>query len=131
MDMKRQNNEKGRNHRIKTDGDVRIPVNSAMTKAAAPITEADLTTCEAVASTAQAKGGLNPVRFIRGMVSHPSTITLATALPEMVPNSALEMHEIFPGPPRVQPVMAEAKSMKSCPVPDFSKKVPKTMKRMT
>jgi hypothetical protein len=86
---------------------------------------------EAVASTAQAKGGLNPVRFIRGMVSHPSTITLATALPEIVPKRALEMQEIFPGPPRVRPVIAEAKSMKSWPVPDFSRKVPKIIKRMT
>jgi hypothetical protein len=58
-------------------------------------------------------------------------MTLATALPEMVPKRALEIQEIFPGPPRVHPVMADAKSMKSWPVPDFSRNVPKMMKRIT
>ena len=42
---------------------------------------------DATASTAAANCGRKPVRFISGMVIGPSTITLATALPEIVPNS--------------------------------------------
>ena len=41
---------------------------------------------EATASTAAANGGLKPLRFISGIVIGPSTITLATALPDTVPN---------------------------------------------
>ena len=54
---------------------------------------------EATASTAAAKCGLKPVRFISGMEIGPSTITLATAEPEMVPNSDDDTTETLPGPP--------------------------------
>ena len=43
---------------------------------------------EATASTAAAKCGLKPVRFMSGIEIGPSTITFATALPEIVPKSA-------------------------------------------
>ena len=86
---------------------------------------------EATASTAAAASGLNPVRFIMGMVSQPSTITLATAEPEIVPNRLDDTTATLPGPPRWPPVRALAKFMKNCPAPDFSRKAPKTMKRIT
>ena len=66
--------------------------NSAITNAAAPITGGMIwPPVEATASTAAANGGRKPVRFISGMVIGPSTMTLATALPETVPNR-LELH---------------------------------------
>ena len=54
---------------------------------------------EATASTAAANGGRNPVRFISGMVIGPSTMTLATALPETVPNRLELTTATLPGPP--------------------------------
>jgi hypothetical protein len=106
--------------------------NSAMTNAAAPMTGGMIwPPVDAVASTAAANGGRKPVRFMSGIVSQPSTMTLATAEPEMVPKRLEETTEIFPGPPRAPPVTARAKSMKNCPVPDFSRKAPKTTKRIT
>ena len=56
---------------------------------------------EATASTPAAKCGGKPERFISGMVIGPSTMTLATALPEMVPNNAEETQDTLPGPPAV------------------------------
>ena len=53
---------------------------------------------EATASTAAANGGRKPVRFISGIVIGPSTITLATALPETVPNRLDEHHRHLAGP---------------------------------
>ena len=50
-----------------------------------------------------AASGLKPVRFIIGIVSQPSTITLATAEPEIVPNMLEEMTGTLPGPPRCPP----------------------------
>ena len=54
---------------------------------------------DATASTAPAKGGLKPVRFIRGMEIWPVTITLATALPEIAPNRLDDTTATLPGPP--------------------------------
>ncbi len=51
------------------------------------------------------------------MVIGPSTMTLATALPEIVPNRLELTTATLPGPPAVWPVSASAKSMKACPVP--------------
>ena len=62
---------------------------------------------EATASTAAANGGRKPVRFISGMVIGPSTITLATALPETVPNRLELTTDTLPGPPAVWPVMRQ------------------------
>ena len=58
---------------------------------------------EATASTAAANGGRKPVRFISGMVIGPSTMTLATALPETVPNRLELTTATLPGPPAVVP----------------------------
>ena len=80
---------------------------------------------------AAAMGAWKPSRFMRGMVSQPSTMTLATALPETVPKSALEMQDIFAGPPVKRPATLLARSKKNCPAPDFSRRAPKTMKRVT
>ena len=86
---------------------------------------------EAVASTAAAKGGRKPLRFMSGMVIGPSTITLATALPDTVPNRLERTTDTLPGPPRCAPVSDSAKSMKSCPVPLFSMKAPKSTNSIT
>ena len=57
-----------------------------MTKAAAPMIGGMI--CPpvlATASTPAAKGARKPLRFIRGMVTCPVTMTLATAEPETLP----------------------------------------------
>jgi hypothetical protein len=103
-----------------------------MTKAAAPMMGGMICPpVEATASTPAAKCGLKPVRFISGIEIGPSTMTLATALPEMVPNRLEETTETLPGPPAVWPVMERAKSMKSWPVPVRSMKLPNSTKIMT
>ena len=86
---------------------------------------------DAVASIAAAASGLNPVRFIMGIVSQPSTMTLATAEPEMVPKRLDDTTATLPGPPRCAPATALARCMKNWPAPDFSRKAPKMMNRMT
>ena len=62
---------------------------------------------------AAAASGLKPVFFIIGMVSQPSTMTLATAEPEIVPNRLEDTTATLPGPPRAPPAMALAKFMKN------------------
>ena len=57
------------------------------------------------------------MRTIRGMVMAPSTTTLATGLPEMVPNSALEAIDILAAPPRNLPKMATAIPVKKSAPP--------------
>jgi hypothetical protein len=86
---------------------------------------------EATASTAAANGGRKPLRFIRGMVIGPSTITLATALPDTVPNRLELTTATLPGPPAALPVMARAKSMNNWPVPLFSMNEPNRTNMMT
>ena len=86
---------------------------------------------EAVASTAAANGGRKPVRFISGMVIGPSTMTLATALPDTVPNRLELTTATLPGPPAVWPVIDSAKSMNSCPVPLFSMNAPNSTNSIT
>jgi len=78
-----------------------------------------------------AKAGLKPLRFMSGMVIGPSTMTLATALPEMVPNRLELTTDTLPGPPAVWPVIASAKSMNNLPMPDFSMKLPNNTKTIT
>ena len=58
---------------------------------------------DATASTAAANGGRKPVRFISGIVIGPSTITLATALPDTVPNRLDDTTATLPGPPAWMP----------------------------
>ena len=53
---------------------------------------------QGTASTAAAKCGLKPVRFMSGIEIGPSTMTLATALPEIVPKSEDETTATLPGP---------------------------------
>jgi hypothetical protein len=103
-----------------------------MTNAAAPmIGGMSWPPVEATASTAAAKGGRKPVRFMSGMVIGPSTITLATALPETVPNRLELTTATLPGPPAVCPVMDIAKSMNSWPVPLRSMKAPNSTNSIT
>src|SRR3546814_20927355 len=68
---------------------------------------------DATASTPAANGALKLVRFISGMVLAPVTITLATALPDTVPNSDEDLTATLPGPPAERPVSARAKHMHS------------------
>src|ERR671914_617160 len=71
-----------------------------MTKAAAPMMGGMIwPPVDATASTPAAKCGLKPVRFMSGIEIGPSTMTLATALPEMVPNRLDDTTDTFPGPP--------------------------------
>jgi len=74
---------------------------------------------EAVASTAAATAGLNPVFTIKGIVMPPSTAVLATALPLIIPNSELEKTEILAGPPRNRPATEYANLTKKSPAPDI------------
>jgi hypothetical protein len=69
--------------------------------------------------------------FIIGMVKVPVPITLATALPEMVPKKALETVSALAGPPRVPPNIAVARSIRNFPPPHASRKEPNKMKRKT
>src|SRR5512145_2992889 len=99
------------------------PRNSAITNDAAPMTGGMIwPPVDAVASIAAAASGLNPVRFIMGIVSQPSTMTLATAEPEIVPNRLDDTTDTLPGPPRCAPATALARCMKNWPAPDFSRK---------
>ena len=103
-----------------------------MTNAAAPMIGGMICPpVEATASTAPANSGRKPVRFINGMLICPVTMTLATALPEMVPNRLDETTATLPGPPVAWPVRPVAKSMNNCPVPVRSMKVPNTTKITT
>ena len=58
---------------------------------------------EPTASTAPAKCGGKPVRFINGMVKVPTAATLATALPLIMPNRDEPATATFAGPPRTRP----------------------------
>ena len=86
---------------------------------------------DAVASTPAAKWAGKPVRFISGIEIGPSTMTLATALPEIVPNRLELTTATLPGPPAVWPVRAIEKSMNSCPVPVRSIALPNNTKIST
>src|SRR4029434_907318 len=72
---------------------------------------------DAVASTAAATAGGYPDFFIIGMVIVPSTTTLATALPLMVPNRLDETIAILAGPPRKRPINVREKSVKKAAPP--------------
>ena len=66
-----------------------------------------------------------------GIVIGPSTITLATALPETVPKSEELTTATLPGPPAWLPVIDIAKSMNSCPVPLRSMNAPNSTNSIT
>src|SRR3972149_1517300 len=52
-----------------------------------------------------------------GMVIDPSTMTLATGLPEIMPKSALPKTAIFAAPPRNLPITIIERSVKNWPPP--------------
>ncbi len=57
-------------------------------------------TVEALASTAPANSGFNPIFFIMGIVKLPVVTTFAVLLPEIDPTKALAITAILAGPPR-------------------------------
>jgi len=82
-------------------------------------------------SIAPATCGLKPARFIIGMVKAPDETVLAMALPDTDPNRAEDMTATLAGPPVERPVSASGRSMKKRPAPDFCRKAPKKMNRIT
>jgi len=52
-----------------------------------------------------------------GIVRMPVVATLATLLPDMVPNRLEATTDIFAAPPRCRPKIAMAKSVKNFPAP--------------
>ena len=88
--------------------------NSAITNAPAPISGGMICPpVEATASMAPARLRLKPRRFIRGMVSTPVLVTLATVLPFTMPMKALPNTATMPAPPRMRPPMRMAIMMKT------------------
>ena len=70
-------------------------------KAAVPITGGiSMPPLEAAASTAAAKAGLKPERFIRGMVTAPVITILAPGDPVTIPTRPLDITELWAAPPR-------------------------------
>ena len=65
------------------------------------------------------------------MVITPVLATLATALPEMLPNSALATTAAFAGPPRYLPMVACASFRKISPPPVTNSICPNRMKANT
>jgi hypothetical protein len=82
----------------------------------------------ATASVAAANSFEKPARRMRGMVNVPMVAALATALPEIVPNSPLATAATFAGPPRVRAEARNAMSRNASPPPVFSKTAPKIRK---
>ena len=80
---------------------------------------------DAAASTPAANLGLNPARFIRGIVMTPVDAVLATAEPEIVPVRPEAKTATRPGPPTKRPATDRARLITKSPAPDFSKKAPK------
>ncbi len=66
-----------------------------------------------------------------GMVNVPVPTTLATALPEIVPNKALAMTAVFAGPPVILPVIESASFSRYCPIPHSLSTEARKMKRTT
>lgn len=66
-----------------------------------------------------------------GMVSEPVETTLATAEPEIVPNSAEDTTETFAGPPTKRPATTVDRSTKSLPRPIFCATAPNSTKWKT
>ena len=86
---------------------------------------------EAAASTAPAKEFLKPCLFIIGMVKTPVPTTLATGLPEIVPNIALATMAECAVPPLILDVAAVAILRRIAVAPVASKTAPKTIKTKT
>ena len=67
---------------------------------------------DATASMAAATWAGYPARFIIGMVIAPSSTTLATALPDTVPNRQDDTTATLAGPPRNRPIATSATSVR-------------------
>src|SRR3990167_8668958 len=105
---------------------------SAMMKAPAPITGGMIwPPVDAVASTAAANSGRYRIRFMRGMLKIPSTTTLATADPEIVPKKAEETTDTLAGPPWERPATSLSRSTKVSPPPVWYSTAPNTRKMAT
>ena len=71
---------------------------------------------EAATSTAPAKRGEYPSRFMIGMVMDPVVATSEVGLPEIIPYMPDDMTAILAGPPGERPVSAAASwNMNSAP----------------
>src|SRR3972149_11368973 len=109
-----------------------IARNSAIRNAAAPMMGGMMIPpVEADASMAAATWGRNPVFVIMGMVIHPSTMTLATALPLMLPDIPLATTETLAGPPRNRPMTHSASSVKNWAPPTAKSVLPRRTKAKT
>jgi hypothetical protein len=86
---------------------------------------------EAAGSIPPAMWGRKPAFFIMGMVKAPVETVLAMAEPEMEPKRPLAITETLAGPPILWPTAARGKSMKNFWAPLFSRKAPKSTKRIT
>ena len=72
-----------------------------MMKAATPMTGGMICPpVDAQDSTAAARCGRKPTRFMSGIVTTPTVSTLDTTFPEIVPNSDEPTMAILAGPPR-------------------------------
>ena len=109
-----------------------ICVHELIMKAPAPITGGmSWPPVEDAASTAAANRGVNPDRFINGMVREPVPTVFATALPEILPIKPLASTAIFAGPPTVLPIAVSASLMMNSPAPDFNRNAANRTNRNT
>ena len=84
-----------------------------MMKAAAPITGGiSWPPVEPTDSIAAARTREKPERAISGIVTMPTAMTLLTAAPEIMPNSAEPTTAILAAPPRKRPMPDMARSAK-------------------
>ncbi len=103
-----------------------------MRNAAAPITGGmSWPPFEATASIAAARCAGYPARFIIGIVMAPSTTTLATALPDTVPNRVEETTATLAEPPRKRPIATSARSVRNRSPPTADSARPKKTKATT
>lgn len=86
---------------------------------------------ELATSTEPAFSGVNPTRFISGMVKVPVVTTLAMDEPEIIPVIIEESTAALAGPPRMWPSSAKASLMKKLPAPALSSIEPNSTNRNT
>lgn len=105
---------------------------SAITKAAAPITGG--MSCPlppAAVSMPPATSGLNPTRFMSGMVMEPMVAVFAMEEPVIVPMKAEATTDTLAEPPRVWPTSEKAMRIRYSPAPVRSRTAPKKTKANT
>ena len=66
-----------------------------------------------------------------GIEIGPVVRTFATAVPEIIPMRLDPTTAALAGPPRIRPVIAVAKSIRTCPAPVFSRSAPSTTTLVT